>query len=157
MTKCPHPKYWFKSRSPVPMHPYNMIWNYAILFPIHQIQHHKQQVETGQQWILQADVLHRSLILVILGQKPEYTRSERLMVQSSWAVSHVKMRRTSSISETQNVSIIRSLIKWWKSTLPSECSNMCTWNYFTLNCSRRDYQHISETVVEVPKKAGRQQ
>lgn len=35
--------------SPVSMHPYNMIGNDAVMLPINQIQHHKQQVKTGEQ------------------------------------------------------------------------------------------------------------
>jgi hypothetical protein len=58
--------------SPVSMHPHNMIWNYAIMFAINQIQHHEQQVETWQQRILQTDVFHWSLILVILKQKARH-------------------------------------------------------------------------------------
>lgn len=51
---------------PVTMHSDNMIRYHHINIFIDSIQHNKQQVESREQRILQTDILHRSLVLIVL-------------------------------------------------------------------------------------------
>lgn len=67
------------ARVTVAVHAQNVVRDLTILLGIHLIQHDEEQVETGQQRVLQPDVLHGSLILVIL-QRDSKTETVTLTV-----------------------------------------------------------------------------
>lgn len=61
----------------VAVHPQHVIRDLAVLLGIHLIQHDKQEVETGQQGVLEADVLHGGFILVVLQRQSTFLNKDQ--------------------------------------------------------------------------------
>ena len=55
--------------TPVSVHSEHVVGDLAVAVGLHLIQDDEQQIETGQERVLKANVLHRGLVLVILKQK----------------------------------------------------------------------------------------
>lgn len=50
----------------VAVHPQHVVGDLAVVLGVHLVEHDEEQVEAGQQGVLQADVLHGGLVLVVL-------------------------------------------------------------------------------------------
>lgn len=50
----------------IAMHAHNEIGNDVILIAVDHVQHDEQQIETGQQRILQANIFHGRFVLIVL-------------------------------------------------------------------------------------------
>lgn len=65
-------------RVTVTVHPQHVVRDLTVLLGIHLVQHDEEEVETWQQGILEADVIHGGFILVVLEQKKKEKKERTL-------------------------------------------------------------------------------